>query len=450
MIAPPAEPIVYSLGSTLARFTGFFYQGYLIPLFLAVLTLRLCAERGRLVRAAAEILGVILAGAGLYLLCAPIIGNFTTIGTVSHVMLMSLVILYAAFCCPMPLPSKVVLAAAVLTNVNFSQSICTQCLMPVLPVGFSNVIQLLLLVVALVEIYIFRPSDTEYLIPTGYWCSMLVIAVLSTACLYSIRIVGGRRLYFYFPSWVIVTVILAAFYLVNLLIYYLYHTLVREHRASSSVKAMQAKLEQDLEFYRRSETVVQEYHALRHELKNHIALMESLLREKQYDKLEQYFADYTGKITPQLAEFRCANPLVSSVISHQMNTAQAAGVTLDVIAAVPEKLGIADDDLCSVLSNMIDNGVEGCLRAGQNLVRATLHTDRNCLFITVTNPVAGDILKENPSLLSTKENASSHGFGIPILRRITEKYDGIITFHVEDGWFTADAMMYMEDDPCTS
>lgn len=447
MIPLPAEPIVYSLGSTLLRFTGFFYQGYLIPLFLAVLTLRLCSERGRPLRAAAGIFGVLLVGAGLYLLCAPVIGNFTSIGTVSHVMLMSLVILYAAFCCRMPVPSMVVLAASILTNINFSQSICTQCLMPVLPVGLSNLLQFLLLAAALAEIYIFRPSDMGESIPTGYWCSMLVIAVLSTACLYSIRIVGGRGPYFYYPNWLIVTVVLAAFYLVNLLIYYLYHTLVREYRASSSVKAMQAKLEQDLEFYRRSEAVLQEYHALRHELKNHIALMESLLRDKQYDKLEQYFADYTGKITPQLAEFRCASPLISSVISHQMNTAQAAGVTLDVIAAVPEKLGIADDDLCSVLSNMLDNGVEGCLRAGQSLVRAALHTDRNCLFITVTNPVSRDILRENPSLLSTKENASAHGFGIPILRRITEKYDGIITFHVEDGWFTADAMMYMEDEP---
>lgn len=445
MIAAPAEPIVYSLGSTLSRFTGFFYQGYLIPLFLVVLTLRLCAERGRPVRVALEIAGFVLSGAALYLVCAPAIGVFITIGTVSHVMLISIVILYTAFCCPMPVQSRVVLAASALTSVNFSQSICTQCLMPVLPMGTSNLLQFLLLIIGLLVVFRFRPTDTSENIPPAYWISMLIIAVLSTACLYIIRIVGGRGLAFSPYSWTIVTVILSAFYLVNLLICYLYHTLVREHRVSASMQAMQAKLEQDLEFYRRSETIVQDYRALRHELKNHIALMEGLLQNGEYDRLERYFADYAGKITPQLAEFRCASPLISSIISHQMNTAQAAGVTLDVIAAVPETIGIADDDLCSVLSNMLDNGVEGCLRAGQKLVRASLHTERQCLFITVTNPVAEDILLENPSLLSTKENASAHGFGIPILRRITEKYDGIITFHVENGWFTADAMMYMEE-----
>jgi len=26
-----------------------------------------------------------------------------------------------------------------------------------------------------------------------------------------------------------------------------------------------------------------------------------------------------------------------------------------------------------------------------------------------------------------------------------EKYDGIVTFHARDGWFTADAMLYLEE-----
>lgn len=444
LFVQPAEPSVFQLGPTLGRFSGFFYQCYLIPLALAIFLLSMSGVRRPPLRVALQMLCAMAAAAVLYLLTAPVVGDFTQIGTVSHVILMSVIILYAAFLCPMQDHIKIVLTAAILANINFAQSLSTQIFMPVMSLGLSNALQFAVLGVALVVVYIFRPRPSEERIPTAYWLSMLVIAGLSTACLYTIRVLGGRSLYVDPSNWMTVSVILGAFFIVNLLIYYLYYVLVTEHRASAAMKAMQAKLEQDLEFYRRSETVAQEYKSLRHELKNHIALMESLLREGQYDKLREYFEEYAGKVTPSLTEFRCPNPLVSSVISHQMNTAQAAGVTLDVIAAVPETLGIADDDLCSVLSNMLDNGVEGCIRAGKDLVRATLHTDKGCLFITVTNPVNEDILRENPDLRSTKENAS-HGFGIPIIRRITEKYDGFVTFHVEDGWFTADAMMYLEE-----
>ena len=60
-------------------------------------------------------------------------------------------------------------------------------------------------------------------------------------------------------------------------------------------------------------------------------------------------------------------------------------------------------------------------------------------------PADDGILRENPELSSTKTNPASHGFGIPIMRRIAEKYDGIVSFSESDGWFTADAMLYMEE-----
>ena len=41
----PAEPVVYSLGSTVGRFSGYFYQCYMLPLALSLLVLTLSAER---------------------------------------------------------------------------------------------------------------------------------------------------------------------------------------------------------------------------------------------------------------------------------------------------------------------------------------------------------------------------------------------------------------------
>lgn len=444
MSIPPAEPLLYSFGSTISRFSGFFYQCYLIPLALAVIVLSLGGEKKLSpLRIALQTVLTCLVGAAIYFLLAPLFRDFRQIGTLIHLALLALIILYAVFLSPMQLHVRLVVTAAVIADINWAQSISTQILMPTIPLSLSNTLQLLLLLAALTVVVVFRPSRSSH-IPTAYWLSMLIIAGLSTACLYSIRILGGQGVY-RFGSSATLSITLLSFFVVSQLIYYLYYVLVRAHRTAMEMETMQAKLEQDLEFYKRSDTLIQEYRSLRHELKNHFSVMETLLREKRYDQLYRYFEDYTGNMAVQLEEFRCANPLVSSIISHQMNTAKAAGVRLDVIAAVPETLGIADDDLCSLLSNMLDNSVEGCLRAGQTQAKATLHTDKNCLFITVTNPAPEDVLAANPNLLSTKSNPTAHGFGIPIIRRIVEKYDGIVTFHAKDGWFTADAMLYLEE-----
>ena len=440
-----AEPLVYSFVSTVSRFSGFFYQCYLIPLALAVIVLSLGGEkRPAPARFALRAGLTCLVGAGLYFLIAPVFfDNFIQLGIVSQVLLIGIIIVYAAAFCPLPTQTRLVVAAAVIANINWAQSISTQVLMPLMSMSVSNALQLLILVVSLGLVLLFRPSGNEQ-IPAAYWITMLLIAVLSAACLYAVRVLAHTNISLVGNDPAL-CIVLSAFFLVTLLIYYLYHVLVREYRAASEMAAMQTKLERDLAFYRRSETLTREYQSLRHELKNHISVMSGLLREERYDLLGQYFSDYAGKTAPILAEFHCPNPLVSSVIVHQMNTAKAAGVTLDVIAAVPETLGIEDDDLCSLLSNMLDNGVEGCLRAGASIVRATLHTDKNCLFITVTNPADESVLENNPALTSTKENPAAHGFGIPIMRRIAEKYDGIVSFSAADGWFTADAMLYMEE-----
>ena len=440
-----AEPQIYSFASTVGRFSGFFYQCYLIPLLMAVIVLSLGCDRKDRGRAALRCAAAMVFAAGVYFLIAPHYDDFKLLGTTSQWILLGLIVLYAAFFSPMQFYSRVVVTAAVIASINWAQSISTQILMPILSMGLSNTIQFLLLLLSMVIIVVFRPSRSAR-IPTAYWLSMLLIAVISTACLFAVRVLGGQRYIYYGGAYTVLCIVLFSFFVINQLIYYLYFVLVKEHRMASDMATMQAKLEQDLEFYKRSDTLTREYQSLRHELKNHFAVMQGLLEENRYDQLRQYFEDYAGKTLPALADFRCANPLVSSVITHQINTARAAGVRLDVIAAVPERLGVADDDLCSLLSNMLDNGVEGCLRAGQDSLRATLHTDKNCLFITVTNPAAADVLRDNPKLLSTKKNPEAHGFGIPIIRRIVDKYDGAVSFHAENGWFTADAMLCMEDE----
>jgi sensor histidine kinase regulating citrate/malate metabolism len=208
--------------------------------------------------------------------------------------------------------------------------------------------------------------------------------------------------------------------------------------------AMQMKQSRDVEFYDRTRALCGELHAMRHELKNHIAVMEIMLRDGEYEKLGAYFSQVRGQNTAALEEFHCENPLISSVVNNAASTARAAGVHLDAVAAVPEALSIGDADLCSMLSNLLDNSIEGCLAAGGDQIKASLHTEKGYLFITVTNPAPPDLMIRNPQLTTTKRDPAAHGYGIPIIRRLAEKYNGCVTFQVDNGFFVADVMLCLE------
>ena len=118
-----------------------------------------------------------LAASGLYFLMAPQLGGFVAIGTVSHLALTAIIIVYATCLHPMQRHVKIVMTSAIIADINFALSISTQVLMPVLSLNISNLLQLTLLLIELAVVYVFRPSHSER-IPTAYWLSMLLIALL--------------------------------------------------------------------------------------------------------------------------------------------------------------------------------------------------------------------------------------------------------------------------------
>lgn len=57
------------------------------------------------------------------------------------------------------------------------------------------------------------------------------------------------------------------------------------------------------------------------------------------------------------------------------------------------------------------------------------------------------IVKENPSLKTTKSDSQEHGYGVPMVRRIAENYQGMVDFKVEKGEFIASVMLSLQDNP---
>ena len=74
-------------------------------------------------------------------------------------------------------------------------------------------------------------------------------------------------------------------------------------------------------------------------------------------------------------------------------------------------------------------------------ITVTMRIKERYLFISVSNRVSEDILETNPDFHSTKGDKDEHGYGIRIIRKIAEQYDGMVDFMVENGEFRASVML---------
>lgn len=236
------------------------------------------------------------------------------------------------------------------------------------------------------------------------------------------------------------------FLVVDLLSYQVVCRLCREYGAAIEYQAKAVKSEGELAQLQISETRLEELRKLRHDLKNHYAYMSLLLQEKDYDGLNAYFVDLQADL-PKHTVIDCGNSTVSAVLNLELAKAAAAGLELEAKLAVPPVLPFRDSDVCSLLSNLIDNAIEACTRLSipDARIEVGICQRQEYLYICVTNPVTQGG-REPLSLKTSKADAIAHGYGSKIVNEIVARYNGEICRSIENRRFVVDLMLDLRFD----
>lgn len=103
-----------------------------------------------------------------------------------------------------------------------------------------------------------------------------------------------------------------------------------------------------------------------------------------------------------------------------------------------EGLNISPEDLCSLFTNLLDNAIEANKRRAEGEERwISLSCKRHgsMLVIHAENSVSQIADTKNEVLKSIKKDEKWHGFGLLIMQKIVNKYDGYMEYEVKDGRF---------------
>ena len=116
---------------------------------------------------------------------------------------------------------------------------------------------------------------------------------------------------------------------------------------------------------------------------------------------------------------------------------------------IGRKLNMEDIDLCRMLTNILENAVEGCQKVseGQRIIRLNLHSKGNFLFVKCENSCNEDNLRiTNGKYKSSKKNSDRHGYGLKIINGIAEKYNGILSVQVRGGFFAVTTTLCLDEN----
>lgn len=216
----------------------------------------------------------------------------------------------------------------------------------------------------------------------------------------------------------------------TLSIAFLIFLFTRDHLKVQEQQLMIQEIKLSENTYAQMQETAAQMREIKHELSNYFIYAQQLLEDGDYEMLEEHISTVINANIPLTEAVSTNNAVVNSIVNQKNAYARSLNICTDFHVVLPDTLPIDNLTFCTIFGNLLNNAIEACRMQENAFIRLDVHPVKNYLSFRVDNSVPHDILKENPHLHTTKEDAVNHGNGIQIMKKIVQKYDGMMHYEM--------------------
>ena len=186
---------------------------------------------------------------------------------------------------------------------------------------------------------------------------------------------------------------------------------------------------------------------LYHDMRNHFSLLQSYLAEGNIAQAQEYLQKLGGNSPATSIEKRTGVEAIDYILSQKAAKAENLGIAMEIHAEYPKECSIDPVDLCTVLTNLLDNAIEACGQLPEEMERKielTIRRIHQFIIIRLSNSAAAEPVIKNGKLITSKQDKAHHGWGLKSVKSAVEKYQGTMEYKYEDHLFTVSVMMFYQ------
>lgn len=222
------------------------------------------------------------------------------------------------------------------------------------------------------------------------------------------------------------------------------HLLISNNLRSAYYKKINATMEekvlQQVRHYQQMSKANENLRKFRHDFNNMLIGLNSCLKDGNLEKARAYLSRLAELAEKDNIKIHSGDSLVDSLIADKVSGAGDHNIEFEFEGLIP--VDVMDPvDLCIVFGNALDNAAEACIKLPveeKKVISISAKQRADMFFIKITNPVGEEVRIKNNTVVTTKDDAFSHGIGLYSMRKVTEKYNGSLILTCENGLFTAD------------
>ena len=175
--------------------------------------------------------------------------------------------------------------------------------------------------------------------------------------------------------------------------------------------------------------------SFRHDIRNHLIVLENCIKNKEYIEAEQYLGTLNEKVDSFSNHISVNNGIADAILNKFYWEAKEEGIELLVKGYFPPEYSLPAFEMCTILSNLLSNAILAESQCeGQQVLVEIKHT-KDYVWIRVENEFNHELQREDGVLKTTKSDSLNHGFGLCNIKDCVERMDGEILFSTNDGLF---------------
>lgn len=237
--------------------------------------------------------------------------------------------------------------------------------------------------------------EKEITLPALNMAALLMVPVVSIVYIYYLIIVAHEI------KEIVIFAALALLF-INILIFYLYHSLLKFYSARMNEQVFKQMLEvysYQLDITRESEERAK---ALRHDIKHHIIELSAMAKKNNNDDMIKYLSGMKDFMLNPKEYSTTGNQEIDGVLNYMLQKANKTLNQVDVQINIPKDLYFNNFNICVILGNLVDNAVREASKSKEKLLTIKMQIKQEVLLIFIENSYSGKILEKRNGLQTTQ------------------------------------------------
>lgn len=186
---------------------------------------------------------------------------------------------------------------------------------------------------------------------------------------------------------------------------------------------------------------IEETRLARHDLRQHLSVMQTLAQSGDYGSLSEYIHEYSLTLPLDSTIVYCEDYALNALIIYYEGMAGKRRIRFSADVDYPSDSGILSSDAVILFGNLLENALEACSRepGGELFIALRIRRMHDMIVAAVDNTCTAELSGYKDRIPSAK--GVRMGIGTVSIQKIAEKYHGTVQMKQENGVFYSSVLL---------